>query len=48
MSFKLIESAEKRWKRLKGYKKLAEVIQGVVFKDGKKIEKPEDQKGYAA
>lgn len=48
MSFKLIESAQQRWKRLKGYKKLADVIRGVVFKDGEKIENSEDQKGHAA
>lgn len=48
MSFKLIESAQKRWKRLRGYQKLADVIQGVMFKNGEKIEKPKDQKGYAA
>ncbi|OIP93827.1 MAG: transposase [Thiomicrospira sp. CG2_30_44_34] len=48
MSFKLIESAQKRWKRLKGYKLLADVIQGVVFKDGEKVEQNSDQIGSAA
>lgn len=48
MSFKLIESTEKRWKRLKSCKKLAEVIQRAVFNDGEKIEKAEDQMAYAA
>jgi len=39
MTFKLIESAEKRWRRLRGYKLLADVIEGVAFKDG--IKEPE-------
>lgn len=48
MSFKLIESAHKRCKRLKGYKKLADVFKGTELKDGVKIEKSKDQTGYAA
>jgi putative transposase len=31
MSFKLMESAQKRWRRLYGYKRLADVIEGVNF-----------------
>jgi hypothetical protein len=34
MIFKLAQSAERRWKRLKGHKLLGEVITGVKFKDG--------------
>lgn len=34
MVFKLCLSAEKRWRRLRGYKHLADVIQGVKFVDG--------------
>jgi len=34
MAFKLMQTAEKRWHRLKGYKLLAEVVKGVEFKDG--------------
>ena len=34
MVFKLCQSAEKRWRRLRGYKLLAEVIRGVKFIDG--------------
>lgn len=34
MIFRLAQSAEKRWKRLRGYKLLGEVITGVRFKDG--------------
>ena len=34
MVFKLSESAQKRWNRLRGFQKLGEVIQGVKFVDG--------------
>ena len=34
MLFQLCRVAEKRWRRLNGPKKLAQVIEGVVFKDG--------------
>ena len=34
MTFKLIQSAEKRWHKLRGFKQLADVIIGVSFKDG--------------
>lgn len=37
-TFKLMLEASKRWKRLYGYKKLADVINGVQFKDGSAIE----------
>lgn len=42
MVFKLAQSAEKRWNRLHGFNYLADVIQGVVFKDGIKQSKQED------
>ena len=38
MAFKLMQSAEKRWQRLRGYNLLADVIEGVKFKDGIKVE----------
>jgi len=34
MVFKLTKSAEQRWRRLKGRARLAQVIEGVSFKDG--------------
>ncbi len=34
MVLKLMETAQKRWQRLKGYKLLADVITGVKFSDG--------------
>ncbi len=38
--FKLVQSAQKRWLRIRCFKRLAEVIEGVKFKDGV----PADQK----
>lgn len=32
--FKLIQSSEKRWRKIQGFKRLAEVISGVKFSDG--------------
>ena len=43
MTFKLIESAQNRWKRLRGYKLLAEVIRGVKFENGERINENVDQ-----
>jgi putative transposase len=38
MVYKLGQSAQKRWRRLRGFKLLAEVIRGAQFKDGERIE----------
>jgi len=46
MAFKLIETAQKRWQRLRRYKHLADVITGVKFTDG--IKQEIDQKQDAA
>jgi putative transposase len=32
--FKLVQSAQKRWLRIRGFKRLGEVIEGIKFKDG--------------
>ena len=37
MAFKLVESAQKRWRKLNGSMLLADVIAGVTFKDGLKL-----------
>ena len=39
MTFKLILSAKRKWRRLDGSNQLAELIEGVPFKDGIKITK---------
>ena len=38
MAWKLMTTAQKKWRRLRGYKLLADVIEGVKFKDGEKVE----------
>ena len=37
MVFKLVQSAEKTWRRLLGYELIEDVINGVEFKDGLKV-----------
>ncbi len=37
MVFKLCQSAAKRWRRLNGSHQIAEIIEGVKFKDGEKL-----------
>lgn len=46
MTYKLAITAEKSWRRLRGFKKLADVIQGIKFKDGEPVR--QDQKRDAA
>lgn len=41
--FKLVQSAQKRWLRIRGFKHLADVIEGVQFKDGLRITQPEKE-----
>lgn len=38
MVFKLSQSAQRRWRRLHGYNHIADVVKGVTFKDGVKLE----------
>ena len=38
MVFKLTQVAEKRWRRLQGYQHIPDVINGVEFKDGVKVD----------
>ncbi|SFL09434.1 Transposase (or an inactivated derivative) [Nitrosomonas aestuarii] len=45
MAFKLMEAAQKRWFRLRGYKLLADVIKGIKFVNG--IKQNGDQKQVA-
>jgi putative transposase len=41
MVYKLGQRAAKRWRRLRGFEHLAEVIAGVKFKDGVRVETEE-------
>lgn len=34
MAFKLCQSAEKKWRKLRGYRRLAEIVEGINFIDG--------------
>ena len=36
--FKLVQSAQKRWRRIRGFKSLGDVIKGVQFKNGVRVE----------
>ena len=38
MVYKLGQSAQKRWRRLRGFKLLADVVRGVKFKDGEQVD----------
>ncbi len=42
MAWKLMETAQKKWRRLRGYKLLAEMVEGVKFKDGERVEDVRD------
>lgn len=42
MAYKLMTTAERKWRRLRGYRLLADVIQGIKFKDGERV-KPDHQ-----
>lgn len=46
MVYKLAITAQKKWRRLRGYKLLADVIQGVKFEDGVRV--PEERQQEAA
>jgi putative transposase len=37
MVFKLLQSAQKRWKRIKGFRKLELVVNNVQFRDGEQV-----------
>ena len=43
MVFKLLQSAEKRWKRIKGFSKLELVVNNVQFKDGEPLTDQSDR-----
>ena len=38
MAWKLMETAQNKWRRLRGYEQLADVAEGVKFKDGERVE----------
>jgi len=38
IAWKLMETAQNKWRRLRGYKLLADVVEGAKFKDGEQVE----------
>lgn len=43
LAFKLVQEAEKSWRRIRGHERIAELMDGVVFKDGEPVEDEEDE-----
>jgi hypothetical protein len=43
MVFKLAQSAERHWRRLDGSERLAQLIEGVRFRDGEPAQAIEEQ-----
>lgn len=48
MAFKLAIVAQKRWRRLRGYQQLADIIQGIKFKDGEPVTQGSQQNTASA
>lgn len=43
LAFKLVQQAEKSWRRIRGAEHIAQLIYGVVFKDGEPVKDNEEQ-----
>ena len=43
MTYKLAVTAQKQWRRSRGFRKLADIIQGVKFKDGEPVRQDQSQ-----
>ena len=43
MAYKLLVTAQSQWRRLRGYRLLADVIAGIEFKDGEKVTSDDQQ-----
>ena len=43
MVFKLVDAAQKSWRRLCGYNQLPKLIEGVKFTDGIEVVRPQAQ-----
>ena len=48
MAFKLLITAQKKWRRLRGYKLLADVVKGVKFKDGEPVKNDQQEEIVSA
>ena len=38
MAFKLMKEAEKKWRKIRGYRELENLLNGVLYKDGELVE----------
>ena len=43
LSFKLVQEAEKTWRRIQGYQLITKLMQGVIFKDGVPVKEQEQE-----
>ena len=43
MTYKLITTAQNKWRRLRGFRLLGDVIKGISFKDGERVEQDQQQ-----
>jgi len=43
LAFKLVQEAEKSWRRIRGVERIAELMGGVVFKDGEPVKEQEQE-----
>lgn len=49
LAFKPVQEAEKSWRRIRGHERIAELMSGVVFKDGEPVKDQEqEQQRFAA
>jgi len=48
MAFKLLQKCEKKWRRIRGWKKVTDVLNGVAFKDGVMVPSQEQIEEAAA
>jgi hypothetical protein len=48
MTFKLLQEAEKRWKRIRGYEQLGALMNGVAVVGGNVLRAPNHSVGDAA
>lgn len=44
LAFKLVQEAEKSWRRIRGHERIAELMRGVLFKDGEPVKEEEQEK----
>jgi hypothetical protein len=48
MAFKLLEDAEKTWRKIRGYEEIEKILNGVAYKDGVVVAPAQRQEASAA